>query len=57
MKRILRYIHGTSGLGLKIRKSSSTLASAFSNADQAGCVDDRKSTGGFVVFFGVNLIS
>jgi histone deacetylase 1/2 len=44
-------------MGLKIRKSSSTLVSAFSDADWAGCVDDRRSTGGFAVFFGPNLIS
>ena len=44
-------------LGLQFRRSSSTLVSAFSDADWAGCVDDRKSTGGFVVFFGSNLIS
>jgi histone deacetylase 1/2 len=33
------------------------LVSAFSDADWAGCVDDRRSTGGFVVFLGANLIS
>ena len=33
------------------------LVSAFSDADWAGCVDDRKSTGGFVVFLGSNLVS
>jgi hypothetical protein len=33
------------------------LVSAFSDADQAGCPDDRRSTGGFAVFLGSNLIS
>jgi histone deacetylase 1/2 len=57
VKRILRYVKGTLGMGLKLRKSSSTLVSAFSDADWAGCVDDRRSTGGFAVFFGPNLVS
>lgn len=33
------------------------LISAFSDADWAGNVDDRKSTGGFLVYFGSNLVS
>ena len=57
MKRILRYVKGTLTMGLKIRKSNSTLVSAFSDADWAGCVDDRRSIGGFAVFLGPNLIS
>ena len=56
-KRILRYVKGTLGLGLTFNKSSSTLVSAFSDSDWAGCLDDRRSTGGFAVFFGPNLIS
>ena len=43
--------------GLKFTKSTSTLVSAFSDADWAGCPDDRRSTGGFAVFLGSNLIS
>jgi S-formylglutathione hydrolase FrmB len=44
-------------LGLKLIKSKSTLVSAFSDADWAGNIDDRKSIGGFAVFFGSNLVS
>jgi len=57
VKRILRYVQGTIGLGLKIRKSNSMFVSAFSDADWAGCPDDRRSTGGFAVFLGCNLVS
>jgi histone deacetylase 1/2 len=35
----------------------SLLVSAFSDADWAGCSDDKKSTSAFVVFLGSNLIS
>jgi hypothetical protein len=41
---------------LKIRKSDSTLVSAFSDADWTGSIDDRRSTGGFAIFFCSNLI-
>jgi hypothetical protein len=33
VKRILKYLHGTISLGLWLTKSSSTIVSAFSNAD------------------------
>jgi hypothetical protein len=56
-KRSLRYVSGTVSIGLTFRRSSSTLISVFLNADWAGCVDDRRSTGGFAVYFGPNLIS
>jgi histone deacetylase 1/2 len=57
VKRILRYLKHTKALGLKLVQSDSTLVSAFSDADWAGCPDDRRSTGGFAVFLGCNLIS
>ena len=57
VKRILRYLKFTMGLGIKIVKSPSMLVSAYSDADWAGCPDDRRSTGGFAVFLGSNLMS
>ena len=57
VKRILRYIRGTLNLGLKIGASKYMIVSAFSDADWVGCVDDRRSTGGFAVFLGDNLVS
>jgi histone deacetylase 1/2 len=57
VKRILRYLKDTSNFGLRINKSPSMLVSAFSDADWAGCPDDRRSTCGFAVFLGHNLIS
>ncbi|KAG8087751.1 hypothetical protein GUJ93_ZPchr0010g8326 [Zizania palustris] len=57
VKRILRYLKGTCYVGLKIRRSLSQGLSAFSDADWAGCPDDRRSTGGFAIFCGPNLVS
>lgn len=57
VKRILRYLKETSKLGLRLYKSNSTLLSAFTDADWAGCPDDRRSTGGYAIFLGSNLIS
>jgi histone deacetylase 1/2 len=56
-KQILRYVKHTMSFGLTFVKSHSTLVSAFSESDWAGCVDDRRSTGGFAVFLGPNPIS
>ena len=57
VKRILRYVKGTLQVGLQICKSSSSGISIFTDADWAGCVDDRRSTSGFAIFVGPNLIS
>jgi hypothetical protein len=57
VKRIMCFVKGTVVTGQKFRKSPSTLLSIFTNADWVGCVDDQRSTRGFVVFFGPNLIS
>jgi hypothetical protein len=57
VKRILRYLHETIDMSLCFNKSGAPLLSAFSDADWAGDADDRRSTGGFAVFFGGNIIS
>jgi histone deacetylase 1/2 len=57
VKRILRYVRYTCSIGLRIRRSASMLISSFSNADWAGSIDDRRSTGGFAIYFGNNLVS
>jgi histone deacetylase 1/2 len=57
VKRILRYVRLTASFGLHLHSSSSGVLSAFSDADWAGCPDDRQSTGGYVVFLGPNLIA
>nr|ABF94964.1 retrotransposon protein, putative, Ty1-copia subclass [Oryza sativa Japonica Group] len=57
VKRILRYLKHCTKLGLKLCKSKSMLVSAYSDADWAGSLDDRRSTGGFAVFLGDNLVS
>lgn len=57
VKRILRYLKGTMSTGLKFTKSACSIVSAFADADWGGCPDDRRSTGGFCVCFGPNLIS
>ena len=57
LKRILRYVRGTLDLGLLLRPSSSTDLVVYTDADWAGCPDTRKSTSGYAVFLGDNLIS
>ncbi|XP_019155977.1 PREDICTED: uncharacterized protein LOC109152790 [Ipomoea nil] len=57
LKRVLRYINGSLNLGLHISCSDSLDIHAYSDSDWAGNPDDRKSTSGFTVFLGKNLIS
>jgi hypothetical protein len=57
VKRILRYLRGTLDYGLTILRSSPTSLTAYTDADWAGCPDTRKSTSGYGVFLGDNLVS
>ncbi|WVZ73451.1 hypothetical protein U9M48_021755 [Paspalum notatum var. saurae] len=57
LKLILRYIRGTLDLGLFLRPSSTSDLVVYSDADWAGCPDTRRSTLGYAVFLGDNLVS
>ncbi|XP_019168524.1 PREDICTED: uncharacterized protein LOC109164441 [Ipomoea nil] len=57
LKRVLRYVKGTMTYGLCVSKSDSVVIHAFSDSDYASCPVDKKSTSGFAVFLGSNLIS
>ncbi|GJR34082.1 ribonuclease H-like domain-containing protein [Tanacetum coccineum] len=57
LKRILRYVRGTLDYGLQLFSASTTDLVAFSEADWAGCHTTRRSTSGYCVFLGNNLLS
>lgn len=57
VKRILGYLKFSFNQGLCIRKSPSRQRVACLDSDWAGCPDDRRSTSGYSVFLGPNLLS
>lgn len=57
LKRILRYIRGTMDHGLQLYASATTSLTAYTDADWAGCPATRRSTSGYCVFLGENLLS
>ncbi|KAI5337565.1 hypothetical protein L3X38_016836 [Prunus dulcis] len=57
VKSNLRYLKKTISHGLFLSKSSSHAIQAFCDADWAGCPDDRRSTSGFAIYLGCNLVS
>ncbi|KAL0554442.1 hypothetical protein IC582_008363 [Cucumis melo] len=57
VKRILKYVHGTSDFGMMYSYDTIPTLGGYYDADWAGSADDRKSTSGDFFFLGNNLIS
>ena len=59
-KHILRYLKGTRNEKLTYRKQASSMANVlygYVDADHAGCPDDRKSVGGYVLILNGGAVS
>jgi len=57
VKRIFKYLKGTTDLGLWYPRESDFKLIGYSDADFAGCKIDRKSTSGSCQFLGGRLVS
>ncbi|KAI5567908.1 hypothetical protein BDE02_13G122200 [Populus trichocarpa] len=57
VKRIMRYLKGTTTHDLHITCSSSFALHGFTDADGTNSIDDRKSTSDYLVFFDKTPIS
>ncbi|GJZ64718.1 ribonuclease H-like domain-containing protein [Tanacetum coccineum] len=57
LKWILQYVQGTLDYGLQLFSSTTNSLIAYSDVDWAGCPTTRRSTSGYGVFLGNNLLS
>ncbi|XP_065621638.1 secreted RxLR effector protein 161-like [Quercus suber] len=57
VKRIILYVNGTSDYEIWYTKDSNECLVGYSDADWAGCIDDRKSTSSGCFYLGNNLVS
>lgn len=55
--RIIRYLKGCPGRGLLYKSNGNLQVECYTDADWAGCLDDRKSTSGYCTFVGGNLVT
>ncbi|GJV34144.1 retrovirus-related pol polyprotein from transposon RE1 [Tanacetum coccineum] len=57
VKRILRYVKGTISFGLTFSRPHTNTIIGYSDADWARCLDTRRSTYGYSIYLGGNLVS
>ena len=57
VKRIIRYVAGTTEFGCKFVKGSNSELLGYTDSDHAGDIEKRKSTTGMVFFLGGNIIT
>ena len=56
-KKVLRYLQGTKDLMLTYRRTSLLDVVGFCDADFASCIDDKKSTMGYIFMMAGGLVS
>ena len=56
-KRILRYVSGTKDLSIMYSTSENFKLIGYTNSDNGGNIDDRKSTSGYAFHFGTGVVS
>ena len=56
-KRILRYVSGTKDLGIMYPTSKKFKLIGYTDSDNGGSTDDRKSTSGYTFHFGTGVVS
>jgi hypothetical protein len=56
-KRVLRYVKGTLDFGILYNRSKDPRLCGYTDSDWAGCVDDRKSTSGYVFSLGMGAVT
>ena len=55
--RVLHYLKGNTGKGILFKKNDTLALEAYTNADYAGSIVDRRSTTGYCTFLGGNLVT
>ena len=55
--KVLRYLKGTVGRGLLFRHNNALRFEVYTDADYAGSLVDRRSTSGYCILLGGNLIT